>query len=222
VTVSHATADDLLHLGIPSDRLVVAPLGLTSLPEPEPLSISERPAGSYLLTVGETSPRKGYSVVLRALSRLDHDLGLVIAGPAAADEHRLRSLTAELGLSRRVRRVGAVTDAGLASLYQDATALCFPSVAEGFGLPVLEAMAAGVPVVARDIPVTRELAGEAALYVASDDETAWAEAIGAIASDARLREELVVAGRRRASEFTWDRTATATLEAYRIALGAAI
>ncbi len=222
VTDSRATADDLVYLGIPPDRLVVAPLGVAPLPAPpQQQSGDEPPTQRYLLVVGETSPRKGYSVLLRSMARLDHDVGLVIAGPPAGDEQRLKSLAAALGISTRVTRLGAVSDASLAGLYEGAMALCFPSIAEGFGLPVLEAMAAGLPVLASDIPSTRELAANAALYVAGGDERAWADAIGSLASDARLRARLADAGRRRAAEFTWERTATTTLGAYRLALEAA-
>jgi glycosyltransferase involved in cell wall biosynthesis len=217
LTVSQATADDLVHFGVRPERIVVAPLGLSSLPQAAATGLTAERKRGYLLTVGESSPRKRYDVVLRALSRVDRDLELVMAGPPAADEERLRSLVGALGLGSRVRRLGAVPDAALAGLYRDALALCFPSVAEGFGLPVLEAMAAGLPVVARDIPVARELAGDAAIYLAGDDERVWAETIEALVSDAALRERCSSAGRARAAEFTWDRTAAATLEAYRIA-----
>jgi glycosyltransferase involved in cell wall biosynthesis len=217
LTVSQATADDLVQVGVRPERIVVAPLGLSSLPQAAAGRLTAERKRGYILTVGESSPRKRYDVVLRALTRVDRDLELVMAGPPAADEERLRSLVRALGLGRRVRRLGAVSDAALAGLYRDALALCFPSVAEGFGLPVLEAMAAGLPVVARDIPVARELAGDAAIYLAGDDERVWAEAIEALASDAELRERCSSAGRARAAEFTWDRTAAATLKAYRIA-----
>jgi glycosyltransferase involved in cell wall biosynthesis len=220
VSVSQTTADDLIHLGVPRERVVVARLGVTPLPEPDSSPLTRRPAGGYLLTVGETSPRKGYPLLLKAFSRVDADVELVIAGPPAGDEQRLHALTGELGLEPRVRRVGAVTDAGLARLYRDAVALCFPSVTEGFGLPVLEAMAAGVPVIARDIPAARELAGDVALLVGGDDPQAWTAAIERVASDPALRETMASAGRARAAEFTWERTAAATLEAYRLALGA--
>jgi glycosyltransferase involved in cell wall biosynthesis len=220
VAVSLTTADDLAQLGIAPERVVVAPLGLTPLPEPAALTERERPPGPFLLAVGETSPRKDYGVILRALPALDPDLGIVLAGPPAGDEMRLRSLIASLGLGTRVRRLGAVSDAVLAGLYRDAAALCFPSIAEGFGLPVLEAMAAGVPVISRDIPVIRELAGDAAVYVEGGDEEAWGEAVKRVLSDGELGQRLVTAGRRRAAEFTWARTATATLGAYRLALGA--
>lgn len=221
LAVSRTTADDLVHLGIASERIVVAPLGLTPLPEPMPAPAGEPAAGSYLLTVGETAPRKGYGVVLEALALVDHDVDLVMAGPPADDEQRLRLLAAELGVARRLTRLGAVTDSTLSGLYRGAVALCFPSVAEGFGLPVLEAMAAGAPVLVSDIPATRELAGDAAVYVSRSSKEAWAQAIDAIVSDAGLRNRHAEAGRRRAAEFTWERTATATIDAYRLALGAA-
>lgn len=224
VSVSHATADDLVQLGIPAERVVVAPPGRTRLPEPAPplrdlAGLDGR--GGYLLTVGETSPRKGYGTLLGALARLGRGPALVMAGPPAGDEQRLRSLIGSLGLGPRVTRLGAVTDAILARLYRDALALCFPSIAEGFGSPVLEALGAGLPVLASDIPVLRELAGDAAVYVPRDDEKAWAEAIQAIVSDDSLRRGLAQRGLGRAAEFTWERAAAATCDAYRLALEAA-
>ena len=219
VTVSQATADDLVHVGVESERLVVAPLGVTPLPPPP--TDDESVEAGYLLTVGETSPRKGYSVLLGALARLGGVRRLVIAGPPAGDEARLQSQAAALGIASRIRRVGPVGDAALAGLYSGALALCFPSVSEGFGLPVLEAMACGLPVLASDIPATRELAGDAAIYVGGDGERAWADAIEALASDSALRARLAEAGRQRAALFTWERTAKATLDAYRMALAAA-
>ncbi len=216
VAVSQSTADDLAHLGVSPATVVVAPLGVTPLPDPKPMPWL--PAGGYLLTVGETSPRKGYPVLLTALARARTRIDLVIVGPAAGDEERLRTMTAELGLEARVHRLGAVADAELAALYRDALALCFPSVAEGFGLPMLEAMAAGLPVLARDIPVARELTADAGLLIGGDDPDRWAAAIDRIITEAALRSELADAGRKRAADFTWERTATATLEAYRLAL----
>ena len=174
-----------------------------------------------LLTVGETSPRKGYETVLRALQHVDEGTSLVMAGPPAGDEQRLAALMAELGVEHRVTRLGSVSDQTLAWLYREATALCFPSVAEGFGFPVLEAMAAGLPVLASDIPPTRELVADAALYIPPGEEPAWAEAIRALGSDSGLRERLSTEGRRRAAGFTWERTAEATFEAYQLALAGA-
>jgi glycosyltransferase involved in cell wall biosynthesis len=216
IAVSQATADDLAYVGGRSDRLAVAPLGLTPLPVPT--AHDARLPERFLLTVGESSPRKGYPVLLRALAQAPGDHRLVMVGPPAGDERRVRSLIAELGLEQQVTRLGSVSDSALAALYRDALALCFPSVSEGFGLPVLEAMAAGLPVVAADIPATREVAGDAAVLVPASDVGAWADAIAALASDSAMRERLTIAGRRRGGEFTWERTAKATIEAYRLAL----
>jgi glycosyltransferase involved in cell wall biosynthesis len=218
VSVSQTTADDLAHLGVSPDRVVVAPLGVTPLPRPAAQPPAGVPESGYLLTVGETSPRKGYPLLLRALS-LVPDLPLVIAGPPAGDEERLHALAGELGLTSRVHRVGAVTDAGLARLYSGALALGFPSFAEGFGLPVLEAMASGVPVLAREIPAARELAGDAAVLIDGEQPDAWAAAIERVRSDGEQRARLAAAGRERAAAYTWDRTAQGTLAAYRLALG---
>jgi glycosyltransferase involved in cell wall biosynthesis len=217
VTVSASTADDLGYTGFPADRIVVAPLGVTPLREsgPIPTGLSD----GYLLTVGETSPRKRYGVVLGAIAQLADDTRLAMAGPPAGDDERLRTLVASLDLGGRVSFLGAVSEPTLAGLYQHALALCFPSVSEGFGLPVLEAMAAGVPVIAADIPVIRELAGDAVLYPSAGDAGGWAEAIQALAGDPTLRRTLVEAGRTRTARLTWDRTAERTLAAYDLALG---
>jgi glycosyltransferase involved in cell wall biosynthesis len=218
LTVSHTTAADLASLGIERRRVFVAPNGFTPLPAPAPLPPGLPPAGTYLLTVGETSPRKGYDVALQALARVDPAISLVIAGPPAGDERRLRSLVARLGLESRVVRLPSLSDAELASLYADAMALCFPSIAEGFGLPVIEAMAAGLPVIASDIPIVRELAGDTAQFVNGRDPAVWAQAISTLASQESLRHELSVAARPRAQQFTWDAAAAVTQAAYRFAL----
>jgi glycosyltransferase involved in cell wall biosynthesis len=144
-----------------------------------------------------------------------------MVGPSSGDEARIRDTIAVHGLGARVVRLGAVSDNALAGLYSGALALCFPSVAEGFGLPVLEALAAGVPVVASDIPVVREVARNAALLIPVGDEDALAEGLRAVSSDSELRERMATAGRERAASFHWDRTAEITLTAYETALSAA-
>ena len=216
VTVSQATADDLASFDADPSRIFVAPLGVSRGPAPAP---EPSIATGRLLAVGETSPRKRLDLLLRALAGVDPSIGLVVAGPPAADEQRLSGLIAELGLERRVTRLGRVGDPELAALYRDALALCFPSVAEGFGLPVLEAMAAGLPVLARDMPVMRELTGGSAILLPGDDPAAWAGAIERVALEDGLRARLSVDGRRRAAQFSWARTAAGTLEAYRHVLG---
>lgn len=237
LAVSGAASDDLVSFGIRHERVVVAPLGRTPLPAPDGASGAEASRAAdteasgasgadpsrqrFLLTVGETAARKGYGVLLEALARLDRGVRLVMAGPPGADEQRLQDLIVRLDLGDRVDRLGAVGDGQLARLYRDALALCFPSVTEGFGLPVLEAMAAGTPVLASDIPATRELAGPVALYVEDRTAEAWAQALDALIAGSLVRPETAEAGRQRAAQYTWERTAGATMQAYRLALGAA-
>jgi glycosyltransferase involved in cell wall biosynthesis len=222
VASSQVTADRLVARGVDQDRITVVPLGLTTLPAALPADASGPPiAQSYLLAVGETSPRKGYLTLLRALARRPAaDPLLVIAGPAGAAEPHIRRAINELELEERVVRLGPVDDSMLARLYRGALALCFPSVAEGFGLPVLEALGAGLPVIASDLPVLREVGGDAALFVPVGDDEAFAKTFDAV-SDSRLRARLAAAGRERAAAFTWDRTAEGTMNAYRRALATA-
>jgi glycosyltransferase involved in cell wall biosynthesis len=216
VAVSAATAADVADTGFPAERIVVAPLGVSAL---APASAPPSALGDgYLLTVGESSPRKGYGVLLGALARAGGEVRLAMAGPPAGDDARLRTLCTDAGLQDRVSFLGPVTEPALAGLYERALALCFPSVSEGFGLPVLEAMAAGVPVIASDLPVLRELAGDAVLYAAGAGEDAWAEAIRTLAADPGLRAHLIEEGRARAATFTWERTAHDTLRGYELAL----
>jgi glycosyltransferase involved in cell wall biosynthesis len=221
LAVSAATAEEAVAFGTAPERVVVAPLGLTPLPLPANEPQTGAPQRPFLLTVGETAPRKGYPLLLEALTRVDADLDLVMVGPPSTDEERIQRLVRELGLGGRVIRLGPVGDAELAGLYRDALALCFPSISEGFGLPVLEAMASGTPVLSSDIAATRELAGSAALYVERRAADLWTQAIEAVSSDPAMRARLGEAGRTRAAQFTWERTASATLEAYRLALGSA-
>jgi glycosyltransferase involved in cell wall biosynthesis len=215
LTNSQATADRLCAHGIDADRVHVTRFGVTAFPEPAAVDVP-RP---YLLAVGEITRRKGYDVLLRALAAADGDrVSLVFAGPDGFDAEFCRPLARHLGLADRTVFLGAVDDAQLATLYRDALALCFPSYAEGFGLPVLEAMAHGTPVVASDLDAVREIAGDAACLVAPGDVAGWVEALSAVVGHAALRAKLAEAGPRRAAPFTWDATAAATIDAYERAL----
>lgn len=207
--VSRSTADALVRHGVAADRVVVTPLGLSPLPPPDDTGID----GPYLLAVGELTPRKGLRMLVEAFLRADlpPDWRLVLAGPADAG-------AADLPVTHaRVLRLGRVSDARLSGLYTRAAALCFPSLAEGFGLPVLEAMSFGLPVLASDLPVVHEVAGDVATYVAPADVDAWQQALTALVRDGGA-DSRADGGPRRAAEFSWDRTARATVEAYRLAL----
>ena len=141
---------------------------------------------------------------------------LVITGYPTAYEEGLRARAGS-----RVRLVGWVDDATLAGLYRMAICLVFPSLAEGFGLPVLEAMRRGLPVACSNTSSLPEVAGEAALYFDPTDTASITGAVDRIMGDRRLREQLSAAGEEQARKFSWSETAARTLESYQRALAAA-
>jgi alpha-1,3-rhamnosyl/mannosyltransferase len=170
--------------------------------------------GEYALFVGGARPHKNLRRALDAFSRAAiPSFSLVLAGPMPPD-------VATLAASHPgARHIGVVEDADLPALYAAATFLLYPSLAEGFGLPVAEAMACGTPVIASDIPVLREVAGGAALLVDPRDTEAIAGAMKRLHSDPALRAERSALGVARAKAFSWDDSAARTLEIYREVLG---
>jgi glycosyltransferase involved in cell wall biosynthesis len=217
--ISETTSRSLVERGVDPSRIVVAGCGVPQLPAPVASAMTGRP---YLLVVGQTSPRKDVGTVVRALrSSGMTDVAIVIAGPTGSGESELQSTIETLGLRSQVVRMTRVSDGELAGLYEGALALCFSSVAEGFGLPVLEALAAGTPVVASDLPVLREVAGDAALYAPVGEVAAWAAALASVVTDSARRASLIDKGASRARERTWEACADATIDAYRRAIGVA-
>lgn len=183
---------------------------LLAEPDPAPPLARTLPA-RYVLAIGTVEPRKGYQHLVRALAEPHApDVPLLIAGQRGWGELDLDRLARDLGLpAERVRLLGAVSDAELAVLLRRATALAVPSLAEGFGLPLLEAMTAGVPVVHSDAPSLVEVAGGAGMAVPRADPAALATALRTLLDDPRRGAELAEAGLRRAKEFTWQRAARA-------------
>ena len=173
----------------------------------------ERP---YVLWAGTLEPRKNLARLLDAYGRLDAGVDLVLVGPRGWKEDLERRLAALPGRARRrVRLLGFVPRADLGPLYAGAAVFCFPSLLEGFGFPVLEAMAQGTPVVTSQGTSTEELAGDAALLVDPRDPTAIAAALERVLTDADLRARLRDAGPSRAAGYTWARSAQLVREAYR-------
>jgi glycosyltransferase involved in cell wall biosynthesis len=216
LAVSRSTADALAARGVGVNRIHVTPNGLS----PFPASIDPPiPRERFFLLVGSLEPRKGHELLLQAAAKEGlEEVRIVFAGPELGRADHIRAVAAELGLGDRLILLGPVEDAVLAGLYRNATALCLPSYGEGFGLPVLEAMSFGTPVVASDLPALREVADNAALYVAPGDSDGLARELRRIAGDGALRERLARQGKARSTLFTWDATAEATLRAYRAAL----
>jgi glycosyltransferase involved in cell wall biosynthesis len=162
------------------------------------------PDAPYLVTLATIEPRKGLDVLLDALARpAAPEVPLLVVGQPGWGGVDVSRRAAEVGLGDRVRLLGRLPDADLAVVLAGATALVAPSRAEGFGLPVLEAMAAGVPVVSSDAPALVEVGGGATVTVPVGDDAALADALGEVVRSAALRARLVEAGRRRAGEFSW-------------------
>ncbi|HVF13676.1 MAG TPA: glycosyltransferase family 1 protein, partial [Acidimicrobiales bacterium] len=218
VTVSEFTRNELLdwqpHL---ADRITVIPNG--SHHRIAPTSVGETPSRPpYALMLGTLEPRKNLPLALDALSILRQrgvDLRLVLAGSRSILID-LPSMLSERGLGApEVVCTGYIDDSRVASLMAGARMLVFPSLYEGFGMPLIEAMQSGVPVVAARAGATPETLGDAGLLVDPGDAEGFADAMAQLVFDDELRATLVKAGRARAAEFTWERAAAACLRLYR-------
>ena len=171
----------------------------------------------YVLSVGTDYPHKNRVSLLRAFEQMTETrpaLKLVLAGPKVfgREQHEVDSLVLKLG--RSVIEIEDVPDEHLVSLYNGASLYCFPSLDEGFGLPVLEAFACEVPVVCSNSTSLPEVAGDAALLVDASNVVELREAMEAAIDDQNLRKGLIERGRKRAGEFTWERTARETWKSY--------
>jgi len=176
--------------------------------------------GAYLLALDVYNPRKNFAVVLEAFSRLPEELRrtrhrIALGRPrASAESAAPQRLAEQLGIADRVLFAGDAPLEDLVALYCGAEALLYPSVYEGFGMPVLEAMACGCPVVTADRSSLPEVAGGAAILVDPTSAEAIAAAIQTIAGDAAFRGELVQRGGQRAAALTWDATAAGMLAVF--------
>jgi alpha-1,3-rhamnosyl/mannosyltransferase len=228
ITVSRAAAEELAAwTAIPADRVRVVHTGVDATPA-QPGEVATTVAGAglagapYVLCVGSDEPRKGVGTLVSAFARLPpaqvDGARLALVGPSGWLERDLVDPSDARRLGDRLRRVGFVPDAELRALYAGALVFAFPSRHEGFGLPVLEAMAQGTPVVCADIPSLREVSGGAARLVAPGDAEAWAAALADVLTDTDARQGLADAGRRRVAAFSWERTVRRTRDVYSEAL----
>ncbi|MBO9542058.1 glycosyltransferase family 4 protein [bacterium] len=230
LTVSEHTRQDLITLaGARPEKVETIPLGVeTRFAEAVAPDARRRVrdryqlSGRYLLYAGQWKGYKNVDLLLAVMEQLDParfgDVKLVLVGK---EDPRvpMRERLAARNLSDRVVLTGFVADdADLAALYQEATAFVFPSRYEGFGLPPLEAMAAGVPVIASDRASIPEVVGPAGLLLSPDRVLEWQRAIESLCEDQGRREALAALGRERAHTFQWDVTAARTVEAYHQAL----
>ena len=227
IAVSETTRGEILaRYRLPPARVVVVPEAaaphFVPLPPPALAAVRARYGlvRPYVLFVGYLEPKKNLDVLLAAVARLRRarawgETELVVVGAPGWGADPARRAQA-LGLDGAVRFVGAAPDADLPALYGGALAFAFPSLWEGFGLPVLEAMAAGAPVVASNRGALPEVTAGAALLVEPAPEP-LADALAGLLADPALRERLRAAGLARAAAFSWERTARETLAVYRAA-----
>ena len=222
IAVSRNTAEDLVKLArMDARKIHVVPLGgsiAVGTEDPKPLLDGLSIPRPYVLFVGTLEPRKNVLRLIRAYRRIAPAVphALVLAGPRGWHTESIDLELAQPGPGKIIR-TGRVSEDELDALYRGADAFAYTSLYEGFGLPVLDAMTRGIPVVTSNTSSLLDLAGEAALRISPGSVGAIAGAMEAVLTDGALRTRLSAAGRERAREFSWDRTARETLEVYEAA-----
>jgi glycosyltransferase involved in cell wall biosynthesis len=226
IALSEAGRDDILRtVGIAADRIDVTPLGVRErppgvvTPEAELRARLDLGNGPIVLCVAQKRAHKNLTALVRAVARLeDASVRLVLPGEPTRYEEELRALAAELGVADRVRLPSWVSGEDFEGLFATAGCFVLPSLMEGFGLPVAEAMQRGVPVACSNVSSLPEVVGDAALLFDPYDVAAIVEVIQRLLGDRALAGDLARRGRERVRELTWERTAQLTLETYRRAL----
>ena len=218
---SASTRDDILQLyPVPANKVEVLYPGVDArfrrIDDTAPVRARyQLGEASFILSVSTLQPRKNYVRMVQAFARLPHpDLRLVIAGGRGWLYEDIFSEVRRLGLENRVHFLGFVKDSDLPALFSAARAFAYPSLYEGFGLPILEAMACGTPVLTSSVSCLPEIAGGAALLVSPLDVDAIAAGLNRLLTDSRLRSELISSGHARAAKFTWDSSARQLVSIY--------
>jgi glycosyltransferase involved in cell wall biosynthesis len=224
---SQYVADSLRQLyGTPASRISVTPHGVAdeyrTPPGPEAagaLRDALAVQGHYILCLGGFLERKNVITLIRAYSQLPRDLQqqyqLLVAGPSGCEERKIRDTVRVENLEDRVRFLGRVPQRLLPDLYKLATVFAFPSLAEGFGLPIVEAMAAGTPVLTSNTTSIPEVAGDAAILLPPTDVEAWARELQRVLTDEATHADLRQRGYERAKRFSWPESARQHAEIFR-------
>lgn len=216
VCPSTATLEDCKRNGFNDERLRFVPMGVEVTPaNNEQIASARRRYGverPFIMWTGTIEPRKNLTRFLEAFAKLDATHDLVLVGPQGWNEDIEGLIAKGAG---RVKTLGFVPHADLGPLYAAADVFCFPSLFEGFGLPVLEAMGQGTPVVTSKGTSTEELAAGTGVLVDPHDVDSIAEGMNRVLKDPELADELAHAGRQRAAEYTWANTAELLMDVYR-------
>lgn len=227
IAISENTKHDILEiLNIPEERIRVIYLGVSSCfrPSVEETKVKETLSkygidSQYLLFVGAIEPRKNIAGLVRAYHSLGQELKdnfkLLIVGASGWLNEQIYSLVSELGLQENVKFLGFVPDEDLVFFYNGAAAFVYPSFYEGFGIPVVEAMACGTPVITSDVSSLPEVVGEAGIMVDPQDIEAISDAITSVLTNASLREGMKQKSLDRAKAFSWEQSARQTLAVYK-------
>ncbi len=217
VCPTELVADDCVRRGVSPERVRVVPWGVAPpLCGPDEAERMRRDMGlpeRFVLWVGPLAPRKNPKGAAKAMGRIDADIVVV-----APKSEYLEAVLAFDSLGSRVHRLEFVDDLTLSALYRTATALLYPSFAEGFGLPVLEAMAHGTPVVTSSGTATAEVAGGAAVLIDPEDPDHIAEGLHTALHDTGARRRMIEDGLNRAGQLSWETTAKAYADAFRAVL----
>ncbi len=223
LTLSRAAAEDIRRFcSVAPEKITAVHLGVNRIffepipPERRRSALAQLvPPGPFILTVSNSYPHKNLNSLVRAFGLIEDlsECALVIAGPGRRGERELLAQRARLKRPERVVRLQGIPFEALRALYQSAELFALPSLYEGFGLPLVEAMAGGAPVACSDIPVFREVAAEAAAFFDPNSPKAIADALIVLLKDAGRREGLSRAGRSRAAAFTWEKAAQQTYAA---------
>ncbi len=237
ITVSQHTADDVAKLGLANEKITVAPLGVNTsrftanTPGVRPYKSDKTDSnllkgrgieGSFIAFLGLIEPRKCVPTLVRAFSKIAEDFPehkLVIAGAEGWGIDEVRTAIAESKTSSRIVLPGRLSDDEVPALLRECDVFVYPSMYEGFGMPVIEAMACGAPVITTRSSSLSEVAGDAATLIEPKNEIELSEALSKLLSDEQLRKDFSARSIKRAKEFTWENCAKHHIDAFVNAIG---
>ncbi|HVT00645.1 MAG TPA: glycosyltransferase family 1 protein [Patescibacteria group bacterium] len=219
VTISESSKNDIIkEYQVPEAKIAVLHLGIKDLQKSSMTKSEfikkyniEKP---YVLFVGTLQPRKNLVRLIHAFSKIDDDYELIIIGRRGWDYEDILTAPAKFGVGSRVRFLEGVNDSELALFYENAEVFVLPSLYEGFGLPVLEAMRYGCPVVTSNISSLPEAGGDAALYFDPEDPDDIASIINKVLKDKKLRDKMIKEGHNQVKKFSWEKAAKEALSVF--------